>query len=94
MVLDNSRYPVQFEFLILCCVLFSLLLVARMGILLGPSAGLLGGFGLEIRAGTPGWAVSPRSWQGEAQHSWVCFKVWQVFLGSSHCFALQAGVKM
>lgn len=66
MVLGNSRYPLVFEFLILCCALFFLLLVAGMGMksLLGLSAGPLGGFGLEIRAGTPRVGCEPRELAG------------------------------
>lgn len=51
MVLDNSGYPLWFEFLILCCVLISLLLVAGMGILLGLSAGPPG----RVWAGDQSW---------------------------------------
>lgn len=92
MVLDNSGYLLWFEFLIPCCVLISLLLMAGMGTLLGLPAEPLGGFGLEIRAGTPRVGCEPRELaEGVAQHS---FKGRQVLLGSSRCFALQAGVKM
>lgn len=58
MILDNSRYPLRSEFLTPCCVLFSLLLVAGMGILLGLSVGL----GWRSEQGQPGWVVSPRRW--------------------------------
>lgn len=69
--------------------------MAGMGTLLGLPAEPLGGFGLEIRAGTPRVGCEPRELaERVAQHSWVCFKGRQVLLGSSRCFALQAGVKM
>lgn len=51
MVLDYSRYTLWFEFLIFGRVLFSLLLVAGMGTLLGLSAGW-------VWAGDQSWDTS------------------------------------